>query len=144
VSEIEKAPLFRNRVIVIVVPARGPAFTMFIHDTDKLALDALQHMVGGNIELVCDDNDGAVSIWMWEEARIYGQPINSAITTYVATTYGYPMVGNAIITGTDPVGNSIGLNHHQVEQLCKNGLEVNFYDLDWDAHHQLIGDLINA
>ena len=106
---------------VLVIEANG---SMFV-DTD-ISLEFLQKQVGGWVQVVAlpnesDDTD-TVALWVNEEGKFSGLPINALATELWVRSYGKTdvIVGNVVITGgTDSEGETLGLSDAKTLELMK-------------------------
>lgn len=105
--------------IVVATTGMG-AFTFMAPLDQPVGLRPLQQMVGGNIEFIVsplDDLDPELSIFGYEEARIFGHDHNEAMTHWLWDIYRYDMLGTFVILSSDENGNSMPLDHASFEQV---------------------------
>jgi hypothetical protein len=83
-------------------------------------LELLQKAVGGLIEAV--DLGDNLTMWVNEEGKMYGLPINPMATMLWEKHFGFTdiIVGDVIFTGgTGSEGETLGLNAETAEELRK-------------------------
>ena len=81
-------------------------------------LKILQNAVDGWVQVV--DLNPKLSIWVNEEGKMHGLPVNKLATVMFQKVFGQVdiMVGNAVLTGgTDSEGETLGLTDEQVERF---------------------------
>lgn len=84
----------------------------------------LSDTVGGMIE--CVHIGLGIDMWLNEEGKILDLPYNPTATGFFWTAYGFMsdvIMGDVILTGSDGMGETIGLNQEQMDWL-NDGLSV--------------------
>lgn len=95
-----------NRYIMAM--AEGLVFGF--HSEHEIELKVWQRLVGGLIEITYPfKHELAVGI-CWEEARLFGSPVNRLATLVHGSSYGYSMVGDFLFAGDTPSGDFTGLS----------------------------------
>lgn len=85
----------------------------FTHE-GKIKLEPWQKLVGGNIEVTYPVPSVQLLGICWEEARIYGRPVNRMATLLASATYGYTQVGDFVYCGDTSNGDFTGLTDEQL------------------------------
>ena len=99
----------------VVVKADGDFSVVDIAGNE---LKTLQGLVGGWIQAV--DLKPNLTLWVNEEGKMVGLPVNGFATEMWDSVYGATdvIVGTAVFTGgTDDEGDTIGLSDFQIEAL---------------------------
>lgn len=85
---------------VAYIPYDGPPVLVTIPKDNHL--EALNRLVGGHIEGIYPTD--AVTFFGYDEARIFGQPVNQLATSMCDVTYGYNIVGDVVACCSDSEG----------------------------------------
>lgn len=87
---------------------------------DGKSYDFIKNGVGGWIECVHLANLGGVDMWVNEEGKLDGLPVNPIATLAWIRDYGMTdvIVGNVVFTGgADEEGETLGLNDEQLANI---------------------------
>lgn len=84
-------------------------------DPEVSSLTQLQAAVGGSVEAVGLDQDWTA--WMNDEALIYGLPVNIFVTHLLRFAYGYPLLGDALLLGSNRRGEEASLPKRVTDQV---------------------------
>jgi hypothetical protein len=111
---------------VLVISFTGELNTAEMPENQGLAF--LQEQVGGLVQVIdlVGELEG-VSLWVNEEGKMYGLPINESATHLWEKSYGKTdvIVGNVVITGgADNAGETMPLTDGQVEMITNALLEM--------------------
>ena len=111
---------------VLVISFTGELNTAELPENQGLSF--LQEQVGGLVQVIdlVGELEG-VSLWVNEEGKMYGLPINDSATHLWEKSYGKTDViaGNVVLTGgADDAGETMALTDEQVEMITNALLEM--------------------
>lgn len=111
---------------VLVISFTGTLNTAELPENQELSF--LQEQVGGYVQVIdlVGELEG-VSLWVNEEGKMYGLPINEVATYLWEKSFGKTdvIVGNAVLTGgSDDAGETMPLTDEQVEMITNALLEM--------------------
>ena len=108
---------------VLVASAEHGTFS-FVSDMNRpFGPTLLQRMVGGNIEFLVsplDDGKDTLSVFGYEEARIFAKPQNRQVTHWLRGIYRYWMLGNFVIAGHDGEGRTMPMSNDVHGHMMKS------------------------
>lgn len=142
IAKLERAPKGMGRFVVSFPNTSAPM--SFVAPTGhELSLGHIQRMVGGNIEWVISpmDLNPQLSIFCYEEARIFGKPLNRTMTEFLEPVYGYSQVGTFVIGSDTPNGRTVPLSHHSCVALERELGSINWTDhamTAWDITSKVL------
>lgn len=101
----------------VIVPAKGGPTIVDFNKGDSY--DLIQNSVGGTFDCIRLHSIGA-DMWIHDEGKIIGLPVNSLASMLWFQEYGFSDViaGDALITGgTDEEGNTLGLTEKEANDV---------------------------
>lgn len=107
----------------LVIPAdelEAVRVITFIEGDDGDELNLMQSAVGGYIQIVPCDYSPALSLFVDEEGKLKGSPVNVRATKFCTRTFqGQDVIcGDALIMGNvDSAGETLGLSDEWLQQL---------------------------
>lgn len=113
----------------------------YVAEVEKLELEDMQSMVGGNIELIeCNvgsaENPMYVDVWLNEEGKIREMPPNLALVAHGGDKSSglFEWIdclhGDLFFAASDSEGNTVGLSEEQITEtlMCFGSIGASFFN----------------